>query len=215
MQTDSPQLAANLSRLAVETYVDSNYSVVANRLFKRAKKEQIDPDGFLEELEDSHYPLPRKTRDIYLYLPYRMLNIFPTVALFGNLDLGSGKKKRNLIFYPTRAISNKNGLLQFGNGLVFDTKKGVLFFGKKAQTVRQFIMTENQKNGKIALQVQNYHSGGSYSIVYMKSYGQFIVMDNQTLHSIYVQMFVLGKYDKHLFEPVVASPYSRIYKLKR
>jgi len=215
MQTDSSQLAVNLSRLAVETYVDSNYAVVADRLFKNGKKEQIDPDGFLEELEDSHYPLPKKTRDIYLYLPYRMLNIFPTVALFGNLDLGSGKKERNLIFYPTRAINNKNGLLQFSNGLVFDTRKGVLFFGKKAQPVRQFIITENQKSGKIALQAQNYHSGGSYSIVYMKSYGQFIVMDNQTLHSIYVQMFVLGKYDKHLFELIVASPYSRIYRLKR
>jgi hypothetical protein len=49
----------------------------------------------------------------------------------------------------------------------------------------------------------------------MQSYGQFVVMDNETLHSMYVQMFILGKYDKDLFELVVSSPYSKIYRLKR
>jgi dolichyl-diphosphooligosaccharide--protein glycosyltransferase/undecaprenyl-diphosphooligosaccharide--protein glycosyltransferase len=40
-------------------------------------------------------------------------------------------------------------------------------------------------------------------------------MDVATYQSMYIQMFVLGKYDKKLFELKVASPYSRIYKLKR
>jgi len=31
---------------------------------------------------------------------------------------------------------------------------------------------------------------------------------------MYVQMFILGKYDKRFFEPVVLSPYTRIYRLK-
>jgi hypothetical protein len=48
----------------------------------------------------------------------------------------------------------------------------------------------------------------------MQSYGQFIVMDTQTFNSTYVQMFILGKYNKELFELVVSSPYSKIYKLK-
>ncbi len=210
MQTTSPVLAANLSRLAVETYVDSNYSIIADRLF--AKEE---PDILLSQLESATYPLPAKTRDIYLYLPYRMLNIFPTVALFGNLDLQSGKEERKFIFYPTHATSNKDGVLRFSNGLVFDAKKGKLFFGKNAQSIRQFIVAKTKKNGEIELRAQNYDPRGGYSIIYMQSYGQFIVMDNQTLHSMYVQMFILGKYDKDLFELVVSSPYGRIYKLKR
>jgi dolichyl-diphosphooligosaccharide--protein glycosyltransferase/undecaprenyl-diphosphooligosaccharide--protein glycosyltransferase len=215
MQTPSPVLAANFSRLAVETYVDSNYSVVADTLFKNGKKDQIDPNLLLSELEDNTYKLPPKTRDIYLYLPYRMLNIFPTVAVFGNLDLNSGKEERKIVFYPTQAISNKNGVLKFRNGLVFDANKGQLFFGKNVQSVRQFVVTQNKKSGKIALQAQNYDPSGRYSIVYMKSYGRFVVMDNQTFHSMYIQMFMLGRYDKNLFELVVSSPYSRIYKLKK
>jgi dolichyl-diphosphooligosaccharide--protein glycosyltransferase/undecaprenyl-diphosphooligosaccharide--protein glycosyltransferase len=215
MQTTSPVLAANFSRLAVETYVDSNYSVVVDTLFKNGKKDQVDPNLLLSELEDNTYKLPPKTRDIYLYLPYRMLNIFPTVAVFGNLDLNSGKEERKIVFYPTQAISNKNGVLKFRNGLVFDANKGQLFFGKNVQSVRQFVVTQNKKSGKIALQAQNYDPSGRYSIVYMKSYGRFVVMDNQTFHSMYIQMFMLGRYDKNLFELVVSSPYSRIYKLKK
>ena len=43
MQTSSPELAANLSRLAVETYVDSNYSVVSNVYLKVEKKTRLTP----------------------------------------------------------------------------------------------------------------------------------------------------------------------------
>ena len=47
MQTSSPELAANLSRLAIETYVGSNYKVVANTLFKNKQKDQLDPNFLL------------------------------------------------------------------------------------------------------------------------------------------------------------------------
>ena len=60
-----------------------------------------------------------------------------------------------------------------------------------------------------------YHTEGKLSVIYMKSYGQFIVLDVETFNSMYVQMFILGKYDKNLFELVVSSPYSKIYKVKR
>jgi dolichyl-diphosphooligosaccharide--protein glycosyltransferase/undecaprenyl-diphosphooligosaccharide--protein glycosyltransferase len=215
MQTDSAQLAANLSRLAVETYVDSNYSIVADTIFRNGEEEQVDPNLLLVELQSNSYILPKKTRDIYLYLPYRMLNIFPTVAVFGNLDLNTGKKEREMVFYPARATSNQNGVLRLSNGLVLDIQKGELLFGKDIRTIRQFIVVQTQKNGEIALRSQNYDPSGAYSVVYMQSYGQFVVMDNKTLHSMYVQMFILGKYDKDLFELVVSSPYSRIYRLKR
>jgi len=39
-------------------------------------------------------------------------------------------------------------------------------------------------------------------------------MDKETYNSAYVQMFMLGKYDKELFELVVSSVYGKIYKVK-
>jgi dolichyl-diphosphooligosaccharide--protein glycosyltransferase/undecaprenyl-diphosphooligosaccharide--protein glycosyltransferase len=215
MQTTSPELAANFSRLAVETYVDSNYSVVADTLFKNGRKDQVDPNLLLGELESGAYPLPKKTRDVYLYLPYRMLNIFPTVMVFGNLDLTTGKKEREITFYPTSARKNQNGILTFSNGIVFDMRKGMLSMGRQQVGVKNFIVTSSGKNGEIRLKSQAYHPSGGVVVVYMQSYGQFIVMDTETFNSMYVQMFILGKYDKNLFELVVSSPYSRIYKLKK
>ncbi len=215
MQTTSPELAANLSRLAVETYVDSNYSVVADTLFKNGKEDQVDPNILLGELESGSYDLPQKTRDIYLYLPYRMLNIFPTVAVFGNLDLTTGKAERRITFYPTSAVNNKDGVLSFANGIVFDAKKGMIAMGQQQVPVKNFIVTQLTKDGKSQIQSQRYHADGPLVVVYMKSYGQFVVMDTETFNSMYVQMFILGKYDKNLFELVVSSPYSKIYKLKK
>ena len=215
MQTTSPELAANLSRLAVETYVDSNYSIVTDTLFKNRQPDQKDPNEILDALESGTYPLPSKTRDIYLYMPYRMMNIFPTVMVFGNLNLTTGEPLRNTAFYPTRAVSNKQGIIAFANGILFDTHKGELTLRGKKEPVKNFIVTQNSKNGKTLLQSKHYHNNGHYIIVYMKSYGQFIIMDEKTFHSMYVQMFILGKYDKNLFELVISSPYSKIYKLKK
>ncbi len=215
MQTSSSELAANLSRLAVETYVDSNYSIVSNTLFKNEKEDQVNPNMLLSELENGIYELPQKTRDIYLYLPYRMLNIFPTVSVFGNLDLITGKSERKMSFFPTVAIKNTNGILSFQNGIVFDAKKGQILLGKQSKSVKYFIATQNTKEGDIQLQSQLYNTDGEYAIIYMKSYGKFIIMDSETFKSMYVQMFILGKYDKKLFELVVSSPYSKIYKLKK
>jgi len=214
LQTPSSELAANLSRLAVETYVDTNYSVVADTLFKNGKEDQLDPNLLLSELENGTYKMPKKTRDIYLYLPYRMLRIFPTVAVFGNLNLTTGKPERKIFFYPTSARGNKEGIITLQNGIIFDTKKGEITIRGNKKSVKYFIMTQNTKQDTVNLQSQLYHADGEYAVVYMKSYGQFVVMDLETFNSTYVQMFILGKYDKTLFELVVSSPYSKIYKLK-
>ncbi len=215
MQTSSQELVANLSRLAVETYVNSNYKTVANTLFKNRQKDQLDPSIFLSELEDPDYKLPEKTRDVYLYLPYRMMSIFPTVAVFGNLDLTTGQEERKVLFYPTQAVSNKEGLLTFRNGIVFDTKRGMVRLGQQEQSVKHFVVTQNTKEGKVNVQSQLYHADGGLTVVYMQSYGQFVVMDTETFNATYVQMFMLEKYDKNLFELVVSSPYSKIYRLKK
>jgi dolichyl-diphosphooligosaccharide--protein glycosyltransferase/undecaprenyl-diphosphooligosaccharide--protein glycosyltransferase len=215
LQTASPDLAANLSRLAVETYVSSGYAETADTLFKNKQKDQLDPNVLLAELEDPAYTLPVKTREIYLYLPYRMMSIFPTVMLFGNLDLTTGKPEREVVFYPTRAVKNDNGKVIFANGIQFDAQKGELLFGADKKEVKQFIVTQNTNEGEIKLQSQHYHADAEHVVIYMQSYGQFLVLDSQTFESAYVQMFILGKYDANLFEPVVSSPYSRIYKLKK
>jgi len=189
---------------------------VINLLLKNNQKDQKDPDIFLTELEAPDYKLPPKSRDIFLYLPYKMMNIFPTVTLFGNLNLKTGKKERDIIFYPSTLKSkNDTGVLTLANGIIFDMRKGIVKLGKSTKTVRYFIITENSKDDTIKVQGQKYNDKSNLIMVFMKSYNKFILMDAETFNSAFVQMFILGKYDKNLFELVVASPYSRIYKIKK
>jgi len=247
MQTSSSALAANLSRLAIETYAEGVDSYdeyikegknenkipqkfkmfkkdgnayhagkgpVVNHLLRNTQKDQIDPNMLLSELENGTYSLPKKSRDIFLYLPYRMLNIFPTVSVFGNLDLTTGNIQRKITFYQTSLKKNEKGIITLRNGIVFDSNKGTVTIDKKTKDVQYFIVTQNTKENQVKLQSQRYHTQGEYAVIYMKSYGQFLVMDKETFSSMYVQMFILGKYDKNLFELVISSPYSKIYKLK-
>jgi len=211
MFSDSPQQVANLSRLAVETYVDSNYSIVADTLFKDSKKS---PKQFMEELKSKDYKLPEKTRDVYLYFPYRMMRIFPTVGVFGNINLKTGKAERRIHFYPTTPLQQKGAKLLLQNGIVFDTVKGELEIGGSIKKVQRFDLVTLGKNAMPKVKSQLMHIDGDFCVVFLQSYGQIIVMDRETYNSAYVQMFMLGKYDKNLFELVVSSPYSKIYKVK-
>jgi undecaprenyl-diphosphooligosaccharide--protein glycosyltransferase len=216
LQTDSPELAANLGRLAVETYVDSNYSTLASALFHNGKKDQKDPNLLLGRLATDTYPLPKKSREIYLYLPYRMMGIFPTVMLFGNLDPKTGKALRKPLFMTTAPVGGQGDLLQLSNGLLLDLKEGYLLEGQKKKIpLKRLAVAVLQKDMKIKTETFSYRPDAQYSAVYLKSYRRVVLMDNQTFRSIYVQMFMLGNYDDRLFEPVVLSPYSRIYRLKR
>jgi dolichyl-diphosphooligosaccharide--protein glycosyltransferase/undecaprenyl-diphosphooligosaccharide--protein glycosyltransferase len=205
----SPQQVSNLSKLAVEKYVDGNYSIVADRLFKNKNPNQI-----LNDLKKSTYPLPKKTRDVYLYLPFRMLNIFPTVGVFGNLNLKTGRQERNIIFYPTQAIQQRGTKVMLSNGIVFDSSNGTIKLGKSIQKVYRFDQVKLDANANPKVESGLMHLDGNFCVVNLQSYNKIIIMDRKTYNSTYVQMFMLGKYDKNLFELVVSSAYSKIYKVK-
>ena len=211
MFSDSPQQVANLSRLAVETYVDSNYTIVADTLFKGSKKS---PKQFMESLKSENYELPEKTRDVYLYFPYRMMRIFPTVGVFGNINLKTGKPERSIHFYPSVPAQQNGAKIVLQNGIIFDTSKGEVQIGGKSKKVQRFDVATLGANGMPQVKSQLIHMDGDFCVVFLQSYGQMIVMDRKTYNSAYVQMFMLGKYDKNLFELVVSSPYSKIYKVK-
>ena len=232
MQSNSPMLAANLSRLSIETYVEDlkkleklkdnnlteykkSYKILSKAFDGVIYKYKTDPNEFLLNLENRDFKLPKKSRDIYFYMPYRMVNIFSTVMLFGNLDLTIGKALRDTLFYPGYYRGKRGDKIILSNGLVFDSKKGIIYFGRKAVKVKIFVEAKVDNRGNTKLLPMIYHKNGSLALIYLPHRYQFIVMDLKTFESNYVQMGLLGKYNKDLFELVVQSPYSRIYKVKK
>jgi dolichyl-diphosphooligosaccharide--protein glycosyltransferase/undecaprenyl-diphosphooligosaccharide--protein glycosyltransferase len=209
MNTSSQTQAVNLSRLAVEKYAKSG-AVVADEIFK-----DINPNDLLDELESDTYKLPEKTRDIYLYLPNRMLNIFPTVGLFSNLDLKTGEKGHQPFFYKADRFKDDANVVNFGNGLMFEKRSGVLHIGQNKTQIKRLVMVGYDKDQKLQKDIQSINPDAEISIIFMQSYGSFLILDESMYNSLFIQLFVLEEYDKNLFEAVISSPYAKVYKIKR
>lgn len=206
--------AANLSRLAVETYVNSNYKIVADTIFKNKKENQLNPNIFLEELKKRDYTLPKKTRDVYLYLPNKMLNILPTVTLFSNLDLMTGKQNTRPFFYISRGFKDSVKTINLGNNIIINKQTGEINIGKQKLKVNSFVVTEYNNKGVLQKNIQTVDRNSPINVIFMKNYNQFLVLDQKMYNSLFIQMFALENYDKSLFEPVVLTPLSKVYKLK-
>ncbi|MBU1643516.1 peptide-binding protein [bacterium] len=210
----SPLEAARLSRLAVETYVASNYKFIADTLFKNRQKDQVDVSAYLENLRYGDVKLPEKSRDIYLYLPMRMLDILPTVKMFSNIDLNTGKPLSDPFFYSTQNFQDSPTVLQLGNGVALLKNEGKVQIGDQTVPLGEFIKVGYGQNGKINIQKQTITPMSRLSIIYMESYHRFLVLDSEYLNSTYIQMYVFENYDKALFEPITLDPLAKIFKLK-
>lgn len=212
LQSDSPLFAANFARLAVETYVDSNYSIITDTLFKRYR----DPETLMEMLAKKSYKAPKKTREIFFYFPTRMRAIYPTVTKFGNIDLKTGQPLRNIVFLTLMPVRQEGGKVLMDNGMVFDSGSGTVIAGRETLSLSRLVEAALLRNGKVHTREYPYRRyGRGYVMLFLKSFGLFVLMDERSYRSNYVQMGILGHYDKELFEEVAVSPYSRIYRLKR
>ena len=212
LETDSSQLAAGLSRLAVETYAKTE-EVVANQIFDD-KNDSKDPNLVLSELEDGSYKLPPKTRDVYLFLTKKMIRIVPTIFTFGNLDLMTGDELTEYFFMNRRAIKRVGSRVFLARDISYDKSTGILDYKGNKIKLKYYITTANLKDGSIVKNARQYDASSKYSIIYAKSFGQYMIVNDATLNSMFMRMYFLGEYDKEKFELVIASPSSRIYKLK-
>ncbi|MDO9305924.1 MAG: STT3 domain-containing protein [Sulfuricurvum sp.] len=214
LTTSSPIEAARLSRIATETYVASNYKEIADTLFIPKSGAPLDVSNYLDTLKiDSSFALPQKTRDVYLYLPWRMMDIFPTVALFSNLDLNTPDDRQQPFFYASSSIQDTGKTIEVGNGITILKDKNVLKIGNQEVPIKSFYQVGYSTANTLQINEQSFSSAG-INIIYLASYGRFLIMDDFYLNSTYIQMFVFEHYDKKLFEPVTLDPMTKIYKLK-
>ena len=220
MLTSPQDISAKLARFDVE-YTENRFRLKKDNPDRnRSNIESMtihsgfnNTNDFLKSLSKD-VNLPNKTRDIYFYLPLRMLNILPTVAKFSDLDLMDGKTNRRMFFYQTNRFKDDGDLLNLGSGVVFNKKTGFIKIGNQKVKVRDFYITFYDKSGKLIRQRQQLHKDGAVNIVFMRSYGKILVVDNQMLNSLYIQLFVFENFDKRYFEPVLLDPMAKVFKLK-
>jgi len=220
MLTNPQESSAKLARFDVEYTEqrflmeeddgDRNRTNIANMTLDNGFK---DTNDFLTSLHVGS-SLPKKTRDIYFYLPFRMMGIMPTVTKFSDIDLMTGKTNRRPFFYQTNRFKDDKVTLNLASGVVFNKKSGMLKIGNQEVKVKEFLITSYDKNKKLIRQRQSIHKDGKFYLVYMRSYNTFLVLDEAMLNSTYIQLFVFENYDKSLFEPVILDPSAKVFKLK-
>ncbi|MDA7817561.1 peptide transporter [Sulfurimonas sp.] len=227
MLTNPQQEAVKLARLDVEKteelfkFRKENREALVNKEIKLfTNVEEItkeygfgDTNDFLDSLQGD-VKLPTKTRDIYFYLPFRMLNIYPTVSKFSNLDLMTGKVKKELLFYVSKNFKQNQNILNLGRGVLFNLQDQTIQIGNQKMPIRRFVTTVYDKDMKLQKDIKTSNFMANISIIYMKNYNTFLVVDEQTYNSTYIQLMALEEYDKELFEPVMLNPHAKIYKLK-
>jgi undecaprenyl-diphosphooligosaccharide---protein glycotransferase len=172
-----------------------------------------DPNDFINALALPEYKTPKKTRDVYLYLPLRMMEIFPTVSLFSNLDLNGVEKRSSPFLYVSRGIQDAGKTIELGQGVSIDKSTNSVKIGNQNVPIKAFYQAGYAKNNQLQVNRQIFASEG-LTVIFMASYGQFLIVDDYYFNSAYIQMFVFEQYDPNLFQPVVLSPMTKIFKLK-
>jgi dolichyl-diphosphooligosaccharide--protein glycosyltransferase/undecaprenyl-diphosphooligosaccharide--protein glycosyltransferase len=103
--------------------------------------------------------------------------------------------------------------IELGNGISILKEKSILKLGKQEVPIKGFYQVGYDNTKKLDIKEQHFASDG-LNVVFMASYGRFLVMDDFYFNSSFIQMFIFDRYDPKLFEPVILDPMSKVYKLK-
>ena len=207
-------VGANMARLDVE-FTEKNFKehCGATALECMMKYYNLsDPKKFIQSINKKDIKLPKKTRDVYLYFPFRMMNIIPTIDLFSNLDLKTGKQFTRPMFYVTSLSGATGGVLNLSNGMKI--VNGYLKAGRQSLPINQIVSTVYDNKGILHKQVQRFNIGAPFYIIYMKNFNRVLILDKRMFNSTYIQLFVLENYDKDLYEPTILTPMVKVFKLK-
>lgn len=227
MLTNPQDVSAKLARLDVEyseekfkfqkenekMIRDKNLTIFSNIEEMTKKYGFSDTNDFLLSLEGD-IELPKKTRDIYFYLPYRMIDIYPTVEMFSNLDLMNGNMKNRSFFYATKQFKQEENILNLSQGIVVDLKEMIVKINENKVPIKRVVQSAYDKNMKFTKNVQLVNQNGELNLIFMSSYNTFLLVDEKTYNSLYIQLSVLQEYDRMLFEEVILTPHAKVYKLK-
>ena len=207
--------AANMLRHDVE-YTELNFKEPCGRSIECMLKglNINNPNKFIKLLDDKNMQLPQKTRDVFVYLPNKMLNILPTVDLFSNLDLLSGKAKQRPMFFKSSPFKEDEKSIKLRNGIEILKQGAKIKIGNQVMQMNQFVVTQYDGKGVLHKNIQKMNPSSPIFVIFMKNYNQFLILDKRLFNSLYIQLFVLENADKELFEPVILSPLAKVYKLK-
>ncbi len=226
LRSQSAIRAKNLARLKTETYVRlqeeresgaKTYSTAVQAIFKDGSPDLVLYQGLLDDLSQASYRAPAKTREVFLFMPYEIMRIFPTILSFSSRNLYFDKN-----FYEKTYASGeppmkilRNGRRE-GSSIVFDDgyridrrgnlrfegdRSGVIGYGQ-LWTVRddlqpaKMVRSINVDGLEIAANPNNL---SSRRLLFVEGRNDLVIFSSQTFHSTFAKRFLLDRYDSRAF----------------
>jgi len=127
----------------------------------------VDVSGYLENLRYGNVDLPQKSREVFLYLPMRMFDILPTVKIFSNLDLSTGRPLSRPFLYSTQRFNDTPAAIQFGNGVALLKREGEVQIGNQKVPLGTFIKVAYNPQGKLVVNRQTVSPVSHLNFLYL------------------------------------------------
>ena len=226
LRSTSASRAANLARLKTETFVNlqeqnlegnSTYSTAVQAIFKDGTPQLKFYQGLINDISDDNFTLPKKSRDVFLFLPYEILRIFPTILSFSSRNLylphnnvmnDSGSKEPPMMIL-------KNGRRE-GSSLVFDggyrlDRRGFLRFkGDKSGIIPYGEILEVSEDGAQSQKVDSILWGGleipsnvdpiaARRILFVRADRELVILSPQAFRSTFARRFLLDQFDQKAY----------------
>ncbi len=172
-----------------------------------------EPNTFLDYIQKP-IKLPKIKEKIFYYLPLRMLEIFPTIAKFSQIDLRTGKSNAEHFFFVATSIRKEGDLIVLNNMMAIAQSKGELLLNRNRLHIHRIAQIVMDKNGYAHVQEDVLYPQGPVNVIVLPQFGKILVVDDAFYDSVYFQLFFFDRYDPDIFEPVITNPYVKIYRLK-
>jgi dolichyl-diphosphooligosaccharide--protein glycosyltransferase/undecaprenyl-diphosphooligosaccharide--protein glycosyltransferase len=126
----------------------------------------------------------------------------------------NGAKGKQAFFFISKNFQDDGEFIHLGRGVSVNKKSMDVSIGSSTVKLKRFVKTAYTLDKKNNVEEQLIHPKSDISLIYMSSYNIFLLVDEKVYNSLYIQLMILDKYDKQLFEKVIDDPYAKVFKLK-
>lgn len=220
LRANSHLQAAHLARLKTETFVrlqdekksgETTYDTAVQEIFKDGSSDLVFYQGLLEEMNDANASLPSKSRDVFLFMPYEILRIFPTILSFSSRNLyfpsssvnsrkelpmkilRNGRRQGSSLFFEGGHRMDRTGVLK-----IMDAEKSfVLPYGKMLTVSEDGQPAETVEQVEVdGLRIQASTSKGvNRVVVFVENLNELIILSSKTYRSTFAKRFILDRFD--------------------
>ena len=224
LRSTSHLKAANLCRLKVETYVGlhdgdktpKKYTTAVQALFKDGSPDLVFYPALLADAGKPDFPLPAKTREVYLFFPFEILRIFPTIMGFSTRNLlmtkqlhqyPGGRVPKPITFL--RDARREGNSLVFANGFRLD-RRGILRTKSQTSAAPYRDIHVADASGKPARVVDSIEVDGlripanpdrtsPQRLLYLPMERDLLILSSEVSRSTLAKRFLLDRYDPEAY----------------